>query len=66
MDNLYLIVQFILSCIIFLCVVTSVVAHTIMGNIATLLGFFASFIFLFLTGMLVRMSWVEMRTELKK
>lgn len=65
MDKLFLVFQFGLSCLAFMCVVVSVVAYTIMGN-RTALGCLASFTFLFLTWKLVRLSWSEMHAELKK
>lgn len=58
--------QFVMACIMFLCVVASVVANIVRGHIASILGYLVSIIFLALTWSLVRISYKEMREFNKK
>lgn len=58
--------QFVIACIMFLCVVVSVVANIVRGHIASILGYLVSIIFLALTWSLVRISYKEMREFNKK
>ena len=56
--------QLILSCIMLFAVVVSIVAHIILGNIASFIGYLVSAVFIFLTWKLVRISWsFKMKTN---
>lgn len=66
MDKLFSATQLVLSCIMLLCVVISVVAHIIMGNINSFLGYLVSLIFLYLMWNLVRISLKEYIEEKNK
>lgn len=66
MDKLFSVTQLVLSCIMLLCVVISVVAHIIMGNINSFLGYIVSLIFLYLMWNLVRISLKEYIEEKNK
>nr|DAV37268.1 MAG TPA: hypothetical protein [Caudoviricetes sp.] len=63
MNRLFNILQLILSCVIFLCVIAIVVSHVILGNIASLIGYLVSAVFIFLTWKIVRISWTEFQNE---
>lgn len=63
MERTMYIFQFVMACIMFLCVSAGVVAHIIKGNITSFLGYLVSFVFLYLTWVLVRISYREMRKE---
>lgn len=56
--------QLILSCIMLFAVVVSIVAHIILGNIASFIGYLVA-VFIFLTWKLVRISWMEFQNENK-
>lgn len=57
--------QLILSCIMLFAVVVSIVAHIILENIASFIGYLVSAVFIFLTWKLVRISWMEFQNENK-
>lgn len=57
--------QLILSCIMLFAVVVSIVAHIILGNIASFIGYLVSAVFIFLIWKLVRISWMEFQNENK-
>lgn len=65
MDKFFSLIQLVMSVFMLLCVITSVIAHTCMGNIKGF-GFVVSFIFIYLTYSLVRISWQEYITEKNK
>ncbi len=55
--------QFVLACIMFLCVVVSVVVNIARGHISSVVGYLVSISFLCLTWSLVRISYREMCGE---
>lgn len=59
MDKLISFTQLVISVIMFLLVVVEVVAHIVMGNIISFMGYLVSFIFIFLTAKLLHLSWTE-------
>lgn len=66
MDKFMYIIQFIMACIMLLCVIVSAVAHTVMGHITSFLGYLVAIIFIVLTYPLFRIALREMLNEFKK
>lgn len=61
MDKTFSIAQMIVALVIFLCVVTGVTAHLILGNITSFFGFIVSGVFVYLAWGLLRISYKEFR-----
>lgn len=61
MDKTFSIAQLIIAAVIFLCVITGVVGHIVLGHITSLLGFLVSFVFVALSWVLLRISYKELR-----
>ena len=61
MDKTFTIAQLIIAAVIFLCVITGVVGHIVLGHITSVLGFLASFVFVALSWVLLRISYKELR-----
>lgn len=61
MDKTFTIAQLIISAVIFLCVLTGVVGHIVLGHITSLLGILVSFVFVYLSWVLLRISYKELR-----
>lgn len=61
MDKTYSIAQLIIAAVIFLCVITGVVGHIVLGHITSVLGFLVSFVFVALSWVLLRISYKELR-----
>lgn len=61
MDKTFSIAQLIIAAVIFLCVITGVVGHIVLGHITSVLGFFVSFVFVALSWVLLRISYKELR-----
>jgi hypothetical protein len=61
MDKTFTIAQLIISAVIFLCVITGVVGHIVLGHITSLLGILVSFVFVYLSWVLLRISYKELR-----
>lgn len=61
MERAMYVSQFVMACIMFLCVVILVVVNMARGHIASVLGYLVSLIFLGLTWRLVRISYREMQ-----
>lgn len=66
MSRIQSITQFVLACIMMLCIVIECIAHLVMGNITTIFGCIVALIFLVLMWNLLSISWREMRDECKK
>ena len=64
-DKFMSITQFVLACIMLACVIIEIVAHVVMGNITSILGYIVSLIFLLLSWSLFRISLNELH-ELNK
>lgn len=65
MEKFEKIVQFVLACTMFLCVVTEIIAHTFFTRtINSIIGFLAAGFFALLAWGLVRITWKELREEL--
>lgn len=62
MEKMYVMVQLVLAVLMMACVVALVVGQTVAG-VMTAWGYVVSAAFLVLTGLLVRMSWDELRRE---
>lgn len=61
MDKTFSFVQLIIAAVIFLCVITGVVGHIVLGHITSVLGFLVSFVFVALSWVLLRISYKELR-----
>lgn len=61
MDKIFTITQLIIAAVIFLCVITGVVGHIVLGHITSVLGFLVSFVFVSLSWVLLRISYKELR-----
>lgn len=61
MDKTFSIAQLIIAAVIFLCVITGVVGHIVLGHITSVLGFLVSFVFVALSWVLLRISYKELR-----
>ena len=61
MDKIFSIAQLIIAAVIFLCVITGVVGHIVLGHITSVLGFLVSFVFVALSWVLLRISYKELR-----
>lgn len=61
MDKIFTITQLIIVAVIFLCVITGVVGHIVLGHITSVLGFLVSFVFVALSWVLLRISYKELR-----
>ena len=56
MDKTFTFVQLIIAALIFLCVVASVVGHIVLGHITSVFGYLVSFVFIYLSWVLLRIS----------
>ena len=61
MDKTFTFVQLIIAALIFLCVVASVVGHIVLGYITSVFGYLVSFVFIYLSWVLLRISYRELR-----
>ncbi len=61
MGKFNMITQFVLACIVFLCVVVEIVAQIAMGCIHSAAGFIVAGIFALLSWGIVAASWKELR-----
>ena len=61
MDKTFTFVQLIIAALIFLCVVASVVGHIVLGHITSVFGYLVSFVFIYLSWALLRISYRELR-----
>ena len=61
MDKIFTITQLIIAAVIFLCVITGVVGHIVLGHITSVLGVLVSFVFVALSWVLLRISYKELR-----
>lgn len=61
MDKTFSFVQLIIAAIIFLCVVSGVIGHIVLGHITSIFGFIVSFVFIALSWVLIRISYKELR-----
>lgn len=61
MEKPFYIAQLIIAVVIFLCVITGVVGHIVLGHITSVLGFLVSFVFVSLSWVLLRISYKELR-----
>ena len=61
MEKPFYIAQLIIAVVIFLCVITGVVGHIVLGHITSVLGFLVSFVFVALSWVLLRISYKELR-----
>ena len=61
MDKTFSIAQLIIAAVIFLCLITGVVGHIVLGHITSVLGFLVSFVFVALSWVLLRISYKELR-----
>jgi hypothetical protein len=61
MDKIFTITQLIIAAVIFLCVITGVVGHIVLGHITSIFGFIVSFVFIALSWVLIRISYKELR-----
>lgn len=61
MDKTFSIAQLIIAAVIFLCVITGVVGHIVLGHITSVLGFLVSIVFVALSWVLLRISYKELR-----
>lgn len=60
MDKTFSIAQLIIAAVIFLCVITGVVGHIVLGHITSIFGFIVSIVFIYLSWMLLRLSYKEL------
>lgn len=60
MEKTFSIAQLIIAAVIFLCVITGVVGHIVLGHITSVLGFLVSFVFVSLSWVLLRISYKEL------
>lgn len=61
MDKTFTFVQLIIAALIFLGVVASVVGHIVLGHITSVFGYLVSFVFIYLSWVLLRISYRELR-----
>ena len=61
MDKTFSFVQLIIAAIIFLCVVSGVIGHIVLGHITSIFGFIVSIVFIYLSWVLLRLSYKELR-----
>ena len=61
MDKAFIIAQLILCAVIFLCVVAGVAWHVVLGHITSAWGVLASLLFVYLSWVLLRLSYKELR-----
>lgn len=61
MDKIFTITQLIIAAVIFLCVIASVICHIVLGHITSIFGFIVSFVFIYLSWVLLRLSYKELR-----
>lgn len=60
MDKIFTITQLIIAAVIFLCVITGVVGHIVLGHITSIFGFIVSIVFIALSWVLLRLSYKEL------
>jgi hypothetical protein len=60
MDKTFSIAQLIIAAVIFLCVITGVVGHIVLGHITSIFGFIVSIVFIYLSWVLLRLSYKEL------
>ena len=60
MDKTFTIVQLIIAVLVFLCVIASVIGHIVLGHVTSLFGFLVSFVFVYLSWVLLRISYKEL------
>lgn len=60
MDKTFSFVQLIIAAIIFLCVVSGVIGHIVLGHITSIFGFIVSIVFIYLSWVLLRLSYKEL------
>lgn len=60
MDKIFTITQLIIAAVIFLCVITGVVGHIVLGHITSIFGFIVSIVFIYLSWVLLRLSYKEL------
>lgn len=65
MEKFDKITQFVLACIVFLCVVVEIIAQTAMGRIHSVVGFIVAGILALLSWEIVAVSWKELREVVK-
>ena len=61
MEKPFYIAQLIIAVVIFLCVITGVVGHIVLGHITSVLGLLVSFVFFALSWVILRISYKELR-----
>ncbi len=61
MEKPFYIAQLIIAVVIFLCVITGVVGHIVLGHITSVLGLLVSFVFVALSWVILRISYKELR-----
>ncbi len=61
MDKTFSIAQLIIAAVIFLCVITGVVGHIVLGHITSLLGILVSFVFVYFSWVILQISYKELR-----
>lgn len=61
MDKTFSFVQLIIAALIFLCVIGGVISHILLGHITSVLGYLVSFVFIYLSWVLLRISYRELR-----
>ena len=61
MDKTFTIAQLITAAVIFLCVVAGVIGHIVLGHITSIIGFLVSILFIYLSWVLLRISYKELR-----
>lgn len=61
MDKTFNIAQLIIAAVIFICCLGGVVGHIVLGHITSILGFIVSFVFIYLSWVLLRIAYKEMR-----
>lgn len=61
MDKTFSFVQLIIAVVIFLCVVSGVVGHIVLGHITSVVGFIVCAVFIALSWVLLHISFKELR-----
>ena len=61
MDKTFSIAQLIIAAVIFFCVIASVIGHILLGHITSFFGYLVSFVFIYLSWALLRISYRELR-----
>ena len=61
MDKTFSFAQLIIAALIFLCVIGGVISHILLGHITSIFGFLVSFVFIYLSWVLLRISYRELR-----